>query len=161
MKLSTKGRYAVTAMIDLGLHQNERLVNLSEISATQDISLSYLEQLFSQLRRQQLVEGFRGPGGGYRLALPPEAISIADIVTAVNEKIDITLCAGRENCRGGSKCLSHELWMGLSQQMFNFLQSITLADVINSPAIRKNSAQEKTLLNLSKQKVEVNNNIRV
>ncbi|PIE45334.1 MAG: hypothetical protein CSA45_03050 [Gammaproteobacteria bacterium] len=137
MRLSTKGRYAVTAMIDLALHQNERLVSLSEISEVQDISLSYLEQLFSRLRRYNIVEGVRGPGGGYRLARTADDISIADIINAVDEKLDATRCSGHENCQGGRKCIAHELWFDLSQQIYGFLHDLSLADIIASAEVKR------------------------
>ncbi|PID65191.1 MAG: hypothetical protein CR977_01995 [Gammaproteobacteria bacterium] len=146
MRLSTKGRYAVTAMIDLALHQNERLVSLSEISEVQDISLSYLEQLFSKLRRYEIVEGVRGPGGGYRLAREADDISVADIINAVDEKLDATRCAGHENCQGGRKCLTHELWFELSQRIYGFLHDITLADVIASSEVKRLSAEQDNLI---------------
>ncbi len=146
MRLSTKGRYAVTAMIDLALHQNERLVSLSEISEVQDISLSYLEQLFSKLRRYEIVEGVRGPGGGYRLAREADEISVADIINAVDEKLDATRCAGHENCQGGRKCITHELWFELSQRIYGFLHDITLADVIASSEVQRLSAEQDNLI---------------
>lgn len=146
MRLSTKGRYAVTAMIDLALHQNERLVSLAEISEVQDISLSYLEQLFSKLRRYEIVEGVRGPGGGYRLARDADEISIADIINAVDEKLDATRCAGHENCQGGRKCITHELWFDLSQRIYGFLHDITLADVITSTEVKRLSAEQDQLI---------------
>lgn len=137
MRLSTKGRYAVTAMMDLAIHDRFGPVALAEISQCQGISLSYLEQLFAKLRRQGLVEGVRGPGGGYRLARPSAQITVADIITAVDEKLDATRCAGRENCQGGRRCLTHELWIDLSQQIFSFLQSITLAQFVERPSVRE------------------------
>lgn len=146
MRLSTKGRYAVTAMIDLALHQEERLVSLSEISEVQDISLSYLEQLFSKLRRYEIVEGVRGPGGGYRLARASSDISIADIINAVDEKLDATRCSGHEDCQGGRKCLTHELWFDLSQRIYGFLHDITLADVIASTEVKRLSAEQDNLI---------------
>lgn len=146
MRLSTKGRYAVTAMIDLALHQNERLVSLAEISEVQDISLSYLEQLFSRLRRYEIVEGVRGPGGGYRLARTAEEITIADIINAVDEKLDATRCSGHENCQSGRKCISHELWFDLSHRIYGFLHDITLADVIASSEVKRLSAEQDKII---------------
>lgn len=146
MRLSTKGRYAVTAMIDLALHQNERLVSLAEISEVQDISLSYLEQLFSRLRRYDIVEGVRGPGGGYRLARDASDISIADIINAVDEKLDATRCSGHENCQGGRKCITHELWFDLSQRIYSFLHDMTLADIISTAEVKRlSAAQDKRI----------------
>ncbi len=127
MRLSTKGRYAVTAMLDLAIHHGEGAVTLAEISTAQGISLSYLEQLFARLRKHGLVEGIRGPGGGYRLSHTPEDISIADIIEAIGEGIDVTLCAGNEDCQDGERCLTHELWQQLGYQIHEFLDSVTLA----------------------------------
>ena len=112
MRLTTKGRYAVTAMLDLVLHSQNTPVTLTEIATRQTISLSYLEQLFSRLRKADLVKGVRGPGGGYRIRQTPELISIASIIEAVNEPIDSTKCGGEENCQHDSICLTHDLWAG-------------------------------------------------
>lgn len=147
MRLSTKGRYAVTAMIDLTLHQNERLVSLAEISEVQDISLSYLEQLFAKLRKYEIVEGVRGPGGGYRLAREADDITIADIINAVDEKLDATRCEGHENCQGGRKCITHELWFDLSQRIYGFLHDMTLADVVNSSEVMRISSEQDKRIN--------------
>lgn len=136
MRLSTKGRYAVTAMLDLAIHAGKGPVTLADISQCQGISLSYLEQLFAKLRRDGLVEGVRGPGGGYRLAKPAQEISIADIIGAVDEKVDATLCEGKENCQDGERCLTHDLWSSLSAQIFNYLASINLADFLARPSVR-------------------------
>lgn len=129
MRLTTKGRYAVTAMIDLAIHQPDGPVTLKSISENQGISLSYLEQLFSMLRRGNLVVGTRGPGGGYVLARAADRISMADIVVAVDEPLDITQCDGREDCHDGKRCLSHDLWSGLSDQLYAFLNDIRLGDM--------------------------------
>lgn len=137
MKLSTKGRYAVTAMMDLAIHDQAGPVTLAEISQCQGISLSYLEQLFAKLRRHGLVEGVRGPGGGYRLARQSNEITVADIIAAVDEKVDATRCAGRKNCQNGRRCLTHELWSDLSQQIFSFLEGITLAQFVERPSVRE------------------------
>jgi len=131
MRLSTKGRYAVTAMLDLALHSGKGPVTLADISVSQGISLSYLEQLFAALRGKQLVRGVRGPGGGYYLGKPPEDISIADIICAVDEWVEFTRCGGRENCREGQRCLTHSLWDRLSDEIFNFLNDISLADLVS------------------------------
>ncbi len=136
MKLSTKGRYAVTAMMDLALHDRFGPVTLAEISQCQGISLSYLEQLFAKLRKKGLVEGVRGPGGGYRLARPAADVTVADIVSAVDEKVDTTRCSGRRNCQEGKRCLTHELWTELSKQIFTFLSGITLAQFVERPSVR-------------------------
>jgi len=135
MRLSTKGRYAVTAMLDLAIHEGKGPITLLDISQSQGISLSYLEQLFAKLRRDGLVEGVRGPGGGYRLAKPAAAVSIADIITAVDEKMDATLCEGKENCQNGERCLTHDLWTSLSKQIFDYLAAISLADFLARPSV--------------------------
>jgi Rrf2 family iron-sulfur cluster assembly transcriptional regulator len=127
MRLSTKGRYAVTAMLDLAIHHDEGAVTLAEISAAQGISLSYLEQLFARLRKNGLVRGIRGPGGGYCLSRAPAEISVADIIDAIGEGIDVTLCSGSENCQEGERCLTHELWSQLGVKIFEFLDSVSLA----------------------------------
>jgi Rrf2 family iron-sulfur cluster assembly transcriptional regulator len=135
MKLSTKGRYAVTAMMHLAIHDRQGPVTLAEISLCQGISLSYLEQLFAKLRRRSLVEGVRGPGGGYRLALMPNQVTIADIISAVDERVDATRCCGQENCQNGQRCLTHQLWTDLSRQIFSFLEGITLAQFVERPGV--------------------------
>lgn len=142
MRLSTKGRYAVTAMMDLAIHDKIGPVTLAEISQCQGISLSYLEQLFAKLRKDSLVEGVRGPGGGYRLARPSDQISIAQIILAVDEKMDITRCRGQEDCQDGERCLTHELWNELSQQLHDFLDGITLADFADRPEVREIAARQ-------------------
>lgn len=136
MRLSTKGRYAVTAMLDLAIHDGKGPVTLADISRCQGISLSYLEQLFAKLRRDGLVEGVRGPGGGYRLAKAATDISIADIIGAVDEKVDATLCEGKVNCQDGERCLTHDLWSSLSVQIFNYLDGINLAAFLARPSVR-------------------------
>ncbi|MGB1008366.1 MAG: Fe-S cluster assembly transcription factor [Thiolinea sp.] len=145
MKLSTKGRYAVTAMMDLAIHDHEGPVTLADISNCQGISLSYLEQLFSKLRKCGLVEGVRGPGGGYRLGKPASQISIAQIIVAVDENIDATRCRGNEDCHGGDKCLTHELWSDLSDRLYNFLDDLSLASFINRPEVRAVSRRQDTI----------------
>ncbi|MFT5110847.1 MAG: Rrf2 family iron-sulfur cluster assembly transcriptional regulator [Parasphingorhabdus sp.] len=131
MRLTTKGRYAVTAMLDLAINQDTKPVTLQDIAENQEISLSYLEQLFARLRKSGLVKGTRGPGGGYRLAKEPVTISIADIITSVDEKIDITRCGGSEDCRDGERCLTHELWSDLSDKIFQFLDEISLGELLD------------------------------
>jgi len=132
MRLTTKGRFAVTAMIDLALRQNNGPVTLAAISQRQQISLSYLEQLFGKLRRHQLVESTRGPGGGYTLGRKANEISVADIILSVDEPIDATHCAGKENCLGESgKCMTHELWTSLNQRMIDFLNSVNLQKLVD------------------------------
>ena len=135
MKLSTKGRYSVTAMLDLAIHDKAGPVTLGDISQCQGISLSYLEQLFSNLRKAGLVKGVRGPGGGYRLAKPASEISIAQIVRAVDEKVDVTNCNGEGDCQDGERCLTHELWSDLSDRLYEFLDGITLAQFVDRPGI--------------------------
>ena len=137
VRLTTKGRYAVTAMLDLAYHSEKRPVTLTDIAQRQEISLSYLEQLFARLRRSGLVEGVRGPGGGYHLSRKPAAISIAEIITAVDETIDSTRCGGEANCQHSEPCLSHDLWMGLSNQIRSYLDSISLQDVLNGDKVRE------------------------
>lgn len=136
MKLSTKGRYAVTAMLDLAINAKNTPVTLSDISVCQDISLSYLEQLMSMLRKHNLVKGMRGPGGGYLLARDPSEITIADIITAVDEKVDITRCTKNEDCQGGERCLTHDLWQELSRELYQFLNTISLAKYVNRPDVQ-------------------------
>ena len=130
MRLTTKGRYAVTAMIDLTLHAQNKPTSLADISGRQSISLSYLEQLFSKLRQAGLVTSVRGPGGGYHLAIPSDQIFVAQIINAVNESIDTTSCRGKGDCQGGEICLTHSLWQDLSVQIHEFLNGISLADLV-------------------------------
>ena len=137
MKLTSKGRYAVTAMLDLAFHSQAGPVTLSHISQRQDISLSYLEQLFTRLRRQNLVRSTRGPGGGYSLSRAAERIAIAEIIAAVNESVETTRCKGAGNCQEGHQCLTHELWDDLSQQIYSFLNEITLANLMDEQGIRE------------------------
>ena len=137
MRLTTKGRYAVTAMLDLALHQGKRPVTLQDIAMNQEISLSYLEQLFARLRQGGLVRGTRGPGGGYRLAQDASEVSIAGIITAVDEKADLTRCGGKSDCQQGEECLTHELWAELSEKIYQFLDDISLADLIQRPRVRE------------------------
>lgn len=120
MRLTTKGRYAVTAMLDLALHYKDGPITLADISQRQGISLSYLEQLFSRLRKQELVDSTRGPGGGYRLSRDAHQIAVADVITAVDEKVETTRCGGLSNCQDDSQCLTHDLWTELSTQFMNF-----------------------------------------
>lgn len=130
MRLTTKGRYAVTAMLDLALHAEKGPVSLADISDRQGISLSYLEQLFARLRRFELVKSVRGPGGGYQLMQEASAISVAQVVDAVDESLDATRCEGKGDCHHGEVCLTHHLWQDLSQQIHIFLSSISLADLV-------------------------------
>ncbi|HYN76507.1 MAG TPA: Rrf2 family transcriptional regulator [Lamprocystis sp. (in: g-proteobacteria)] len=141
MRLSTKGRYAVTAMLDLALQAGNGPVTLADISVNQGISLSYLEQLFAALRSKQLVRGVRGPGGGYYLGRPAAEISISDIICAVDEWVEFTRCGGRENCREGQRCLTHQLWDQLSDDIFNFLSEISLEQLVKRGRTDKSKAQ--------------------
>ena len=130
MKLTSKGRYAVTAMLDVSLHAQRGPVSLADISERQEISLSYLEQLFSRLRKEQLVESVRGPGGGYKLGREASAISVGEVIRAVDESVDATRCQGKADCQGGVRCLTHNLWEGLSQRISLFLDNITLGELM-------------------------------
>ncbi|MCV2886102.1 Fe-S cluster assembly transcriptional regulator IscR [Aestuariibacter sp. AA17] len=137
MKLTSKGRYAVTALLDVALHAQRGPVPLADISERQEISLSYLEQLFSRLRREKLVESVRGPGGGYRLGRGADHISIGEVIRAVDESVDATRCQGQADCQGGMRCLTHTLWQDLSERISLFLDSITLGELM-----AKNEVQE-------------------
>ncbi|MDG2460588.1 MAG: Fe-S cluster assembly transcriptional regulator IscR [Luminiphilus sp.] len=130
MKLTTRGRYAVTAMLDLAINAGNRPVSLADISGRQEISLSYLEQLFAKLRRGELVTSARGPGGGYRLARSDTEIFVAQIIDAVDESVDVTNCQGKGNCHHGETCLTHHLWEDLSGQIHEFLSQISLGDLM-------------------------------
>ena len=130
MRLTTKGRFAVTAMMDLAMRQTRGPVTLAAISERQHISLSYLEQLFGKLRRAGLVSSVRGPGGGYNLGTPGSGMSVADIIAAVDEPLDATQCAGKENCLDDRRCMTHDLWASLNAKMYDYLASISLADLV-------------------------------
>jgi Rrf2 family iron-sulfur cluster assembly transcriptional regulator len=142
MKLTTKGRYAVTALLDLALHDGNGPVCLSEIAARQDISLPYLEQLFTRLRRRNLVASTRGPGGGYNLGKPPAEIAVADIICAVDESFDATRCGGERDCHAGNSCLTHQLWDDLSHEIHRFLSSVSLEQLMQSAAVRGVAARQ-------------------
>ncbi len=145
MKLTTKGRYAVTAMLDLALHAQEGPVPLADISQRQGISLSYLEQLFAKLRKQGLVDSARGPGGGYRLSRDSNEIAVADVVTAIDEKVDATRCGGMGNCQDGKPCLTHELWSDLSRQLYEFLENISLGQLVERNAVKDIAMRQDNL----------------
>ena len=132
MKMSTKGRYAVMAMIDIGMNSAGKPVSLADIAARQDISQEYLEQLFGKLRRAGLVASSRGPGGGYALARPADGIAMADVIQAVDEELKVTRCSGDavDGCVKGERCCAHDLWSSMGRQMMHFLESITLEDVV-------------------------------
>ena len=156
MKLTTKGRYAVTAMLDLSLHNKEGPVSLADISKRQDISLSYLEQLFSKLRKRGLVVSMRGPGGGYSLSDAPSEIAISNIILAVDENVDVTNCGGASDCQQTKGCLTHDLWADLSGRIQSFLDDITLEDMMQRQEVlevaqRQNNKiiKESTLHNLN------------
>src|ERR1043165_3449108 len=136
MKLTTKGRFAVTAMLDLALHGHDGPVTLAGISERQKISLSYLEQLFGKLRRRELVDSVRGPGGGYQLARDASKVTVADIMCAVEEPIDSTQCAGRENCMESQRCMTHDLWEELNTTVYGFLSRVTLAQLVEKQRTR-------------------------
>jgi Rrf2 family iron-sulfur cluster assembly transcriptional regulator len=148
MKLTTKGRFAVTAMLDIAMHEsstrdtNAKPVTLAGISERQSISLSYLEQLFSRLRRQGLVSSVRGPGGGYKLAKDFSNISVAEIINAVDEQIDATQCGGHENCRDEGRCMTHDLWATLNSKILDYLAGISLADMVAA----QNSGQKIAIM---------------
>lgn len=141
MRLSTKGRYAVTAMMDLAIRAQEKPLTLDDIAAAQGISSAYLEQLFRLLSKHQLVKGVRGPNGGYRLARQAGDISIAQIIVAVDEKIDSTRCEGKADCQGGERCLTHELWQELSDRLFDFLDNVTLDHYLNRESVQQHKNQ--------------------
>jgi Rrf2 family iron-sulfur cluster assembly transcriptional regulator len=139
MRLTTKGRFAVTAMVDLAMRGGKAPVTLAAISERQKISLSYLEQLFGKLRRNNIVESVRGPGGGYYLARPGSKISIAEIVIAVDEPLDATKCGGMGNCQGDEQpCITHDLWMGLNESILDYLQAVTLQQLVDDSHSKRN-----------------------
>jgi Rrf2 family iron-sulfur cluster assembly transcriptional regulator len=142
MRLTTKGRYAVTAMLDLAIRAHERPVNLADISERQGISLSYLEQLFSRLRKENLVASVRGPGGGYQLSRHPNEIFVAQIIDAVNESVDATSCRGKGDCHDGEQCLTHVLWDDLSDQIHRFLEGISLGQLVERNEVKQISERQ-------------------
>ena len=153
MRLTTKGRFAVTAMIDLALRQHNGPVTLAGISQRQEISLSYLEQLFGKLRRHEIVESVRGPGGGYNLARLAEKITVADIIIAVDEPLDATQCGGRENCHGevaGHRCMTHDLWATLNAKMVDYLDSVSLKDLVEQQK-QKNTEPQPVVMHRTHQ----------
>ncbi|MEX1222727.1 MAG: Fe-S cluster assembly transcriptional regulator IscR [Idiomarina sp.] len=154
MRLTSKGRYAVTAMLDVALHTEHGPVPLADISERQGISLSYLEQLFARLRKQGLVTSVRGPGGGYRLGQEAISISVGSVIQAVDESIDATRCQGKADCQGGERCLTHSLWEGLSERIEDFLGGITLGELMQSSDIsgvakRQNDAQRSQQISVN------------
>jgi len=145
MRLTAKGRYPVTAMLDLAVHQHEGPISLADISRRQGISLSYLEQLFAKLRKRDLVNSVRGPGGGYKLQREPSEIYVAEIVDSVDENVDATRCAGRADCQQGEMCLSHQLWAELSDEIHHFLSGIDLASIIEKREVRQIAARQASI----------------
>lgn len=141
MRLTTKGRFAVTAMLDLALRHGKGPVTLAGISERQDISLSYLEQLFGKLRRHQLVDSVRGPGGGYTLAKSMDTVSVADIIRAVDEPVDATQCGGKENCHEDHRCMTHDLWASLNERIYEYLDSVTLAELVAKQQAKQSVAK--------------------
>lgn len=142
MKLTSKGRYAVTAMLDVAIHAASGPVPLADISERQGISLSYLEQLFSRLRKHGLVTSVRGPGGGYRLGRCSAEIPVSDVISAVDESVDATKCMGQGNCQGGHKCLTHNLWENLSDRIEEFLKNITLSELVEQKDVKSVSKRQ-------------------
>jgi len=145
MKLTTKGRYAVTAMLDLALNENRGPITLADISKRQEISLSYLEQLFSKLRKNGLVDSARGPGGGYKISRDSNKIFVSEIIAAVDETVDATRCKGKGNCKNDERCITHDLWCDLSEQIFIFLSGISLAKLVKKDRMN----QQEALLKVS------------
>ena len=142
MRLTTKGRYAVTAILDLAFHQEEGPVSLAAISERQGISLSYLEQLFSKLRRNDIVVSTRGPGGGYSLKTSAEELSISAIIMAVDESVKMSACATTDGCQNEHRCLTHDLWQDLSNEIKGFLDGITLAELMNNKRVKEVSVRQ-------------------
>lgn len=145
MRLTTKGRYAVTAMLDLAMHHDTGPVSLADIAMRQGISLSYLEQLFSQLRKHGLVSSTRGPGGGYQLCVVADDIAIADVIRAVDETVDATRCGGKENCQNDARCLTHDLWVDLSARIDAFLRDISLAQLVEKHRVQEVAERQDQL----------------
>ena len=145
MRLTTKGRFAVTAMIDLALRQHNGPVTLAGISQRQKISLSYLEQLFGKLRRHDLVESTRGPGGGYSLARAAREISVSNIIFAVDEPLDATQCGGKQDCQDDGPCMTHELWSTLNKRMIEYLDSVSLQDLVEQQRGRDHQAPTRQI----------------
>ena len=146
MRLTTKGRYAVTAMLDLAFHSQSRPVTLTDIATRQTISLSYLEQLFARLRKAGMVKGVRGPGGGYTLSRNAQDINVADIIEAVDEPVDSTKCGGKSNCHNEQPCLTHDLWMGLSEQIRDYLKQISLGQLLSRELVSEVAKRQGELV---------------
>ncbi len=154
MKLTSKGRYAVTAMLDVALHVDVGPVSLADISERQEISLSYLEQLFARLRKQGLVTSVRGPGGGYLLGKAANVISVGDVIVAVDESVDATRCHGKGGCQSGVRCLTHTLWSDLSVRIEEFLHSISLAELVEKSDVQQVAARQDQSLNNALKQLE-------
>jgi Rrf2 family iron-sulfur cluster assembly transcriptional regulator len=146
MRLTTKGRYAVTAMLDLAFHSQTRPVTLTDIATRQTISLSYLEQLFARLRKAGMVKGVRGPGGGYTLSKLAKDINIAEIIEAVDEPVDSTKCGGKANCQNDQPCLTHDLWMGLSEQIRDYLKDISLGQLLDRELVTEVAKRQNDMV---------------
>jgi Rrf2 family iron-sulfur cluster assembly transcriptional regulator len=142
MRLTTKGRFAVTAMMDIALQEGSQPVALSEISERQNISLSYLEQLFGKLRRRALVTSVRGPGGGYRISRSTESITVGEIIRAVDETVDATQCGGLKNCKDDKECITHELWTGLNEHIFDYMDTVKLSDLVEKRVFKMNGVHK-------------------
>jgi len=146
MRLTTKGRYAVTAMLDIALHHEQGPVSVAEVAERQSISSAYLEQLFSKLKRAGLLRSVRGPGGGYELARPLAEVSISQIIAAVGEGVDATRCQGTADCQDGATCLTHDLWTGLSNRIDEFLSAVSLEDLVSKREVRAVAVRQDSQL---------------
>lgn len=155
MRLTTKGRYAVTAMLDLALHEGQGPISLADISTRQKISLSYLEQLFAKLRRNDLVKSVRGPGGGYQLSRNQSSIFVAQVIDAVNESVDATGCNNKNDCAEGESCLTHHLWCDLSDQIHHFLSGISLEDLVSRNDVQEVSKRQDMALQQKLNSIEM------
>lgn len=145
MRLTTKGRYAVTAMLDLAIHHGSGPITLADIAQRQGISLSYLEQLFSRLRRRSLVSSVRGPGGGYSLARDAADIHVAEVISAVDESVDTTRCNGAHNCQDNQRCLTHDLWQDLSDRIYKYLNGISLQELMNRRGVQAVASRQEEI----------------
>ncbi len=151
MKLTTKGRYAVTAMLDLAIHAGSGPITLADVASRQHISLSYLEQLFARLRRRSLVSSVRGPGGGYMLGREAKDISIAEVISAVDENVDTTNCGGSNNCQENRPCLTHDLWQNLSDRIYEYLHGISLHDLVLKNSLQRESERQNLITDTPQQ----------
>jgi Rrf2 family iron-sulfur cluster assembly transcriptional regulator len=150
MRLTTKGRFAVTAMMDIALQEGSQPVALNEISERQNISLSYLEQLFGKLRRRALVTSVRGPGGGYRISRSTESITVGEIIRAVDETVDATQCGGLKNCKDDKECITHELWTGLNEHIFDYMDTVKLSDLVEKRVFKMNGVHKDKFEKISR-----------